>query len=406
MPSNRIPRIPAKLTVLSGVVLASTWLGAQEKPQFRATTDLVFRDVRVLDAQGRSVMDLAKTDFRVVEDGIEQQIVWFVRSVGDKIVTDDKPRVPPAEGLIVPARGPDDRSGRILIVLIDDLHLQGRDSPKVRKVLQTLRDEVVKSNDRIALVSTGYSAIEQNLTLDPYHKRFDAAIDQVMGSAPSPAEVIAAPTSAQGPVGLRWNAHVAFRTAYSLLEQLEKIPGRRKAFFYVSNGYDFNPFESSRLKAEMDRWATPKSDPGSSVNPFESRGQQFSESDLAVELMELVRAANRANTAFYPIDPRGLVDGPDIDQNVRADEWWKHVNAGISSLQVLAGETNGRAVVNTNNFAAEFRRINTDLADYYVLGYYSSNQDSSRRTRLVEISASRPSLRLEYQNRYTLRPGK
>ena len=50
--------------------------------------------------------------------------------------------------------------------------------------------------------------------------------------------------------------------------------------------------------------------------------------------------------------------------------------------------------------------FNTALADYYVLGYYSSNQDSSRRTRVVEISVSRAGLRLEYLNRYTLRPGK
>ncbi|HYN09924.1 MAG TPA: hypothetical protein VES67_21245 [Vicinamibacterales bacterium] len=189
-------------------------------------------------------------------------------------------------------------NGRIVIIFIDDLHLQARDSPRIQKVLRVLRDEVVKPNDRIAIVSSGYSSIAQNLTFDPDHSRLDAAIRKVMGTAPTPADVIAAASTAEGPAGLRYNAHVAFGTASSLLEQLEKIPGRRKAFFYVSNGYDFNPFESSRLKAEMDRWSVPgQPDASPQVNPFETRGQQFAESDLVRELAELVNAANRASTS-------------------------------------------------------------------------------------------------------------
>jgi VWFA-related protein len=376
-----------------------------QAPQFRAATDFVFRDVRVFDARGRAVVDLGRNEFRVREDGVEQRIEWFVRSVGDAIVTDDRPQASQTEGLILPKRSDDDRTGRILIVFIDDLHLYALDSIKTRKVLETLRDEVIKSNDRIAIVSTGYSSIAVNLTLDPRHEQFDAALRKVMGSAVTPSQVIATPSTSDGPAGLRFNAHVAFQTAYSLLEQLEKIPGRRKAFFYLSNGYDFNPFDSSRLKAEMDRWSVPGREEQPSVNPFETRGQQFSESDLARELGELARAANRANTVFYPIDPRGLVAGPEIDATVSASEWWRHVSEGVNSLQVLAGETKGRAVVNTNGFAEAFRRINSELSDYYVIGYYSSNRDSLRRTRQVEITVTRPGLRLEYQTRYSIRPG-
>jgi hypothetical protein len=122
------------------------------------------------------------------------------------------------------------------------------------------------------------------------------------------------------------------------------------------------------------------------------------------ELGELTRAANRANASFYTIDPRGLVGGPDIDVDLGAAEWWTHVSAGISSLQILASETMGRAVVNTNGFAREFRRIDAELSDYYVIGYQSTNHDPLLRTRDVEIVVvSRPGLRLTYQTRYSLR---
>ena len=36
---------------------------------------------------------------------------------------------------------------------------------------------------------------------------------------------------------------------------LEQVHNRRKAFIYVSNGYDFNPFEAGRQRATPKRAA-------------------------------------------------------------------------------------------------------------------------------------------------------
>ena len=52
----------------------------------------------------------------------------------------------------------------------------------------------------------------------------------------------------QGPTEVRHRAHVAFSTAYDLMKNLEKLQNRRKAVIYISSGYDFNPFEESRLE--------------------------------------------------------------------------------------------------------------------------------------------------------------
>ena len=45
------------------------------------------------------------------------------------------------------------------------------------------------------------------------------------------------------------------------------------------------------------------------TNPFAKQGNEFADADLASELGELTRAANRANATIYTIDPRGLVGG-------------------------------------------------------------------------------------------------
>ena len=47
-----------------------------------------------------------------------------------------------------------------------------------------------------------------------------------------------------------------------------------------------------------------------------NQGQQFADTDLSIELNELTRQANRANATFYTIDPRGLMAGQDLDEQV------------------------------------------------------------------------------------------
>ena len=90
----------------------------------------------------------------------------------------------------------------------------------------------------------------------------------MMGSGMTPQEIITANQTAEGPAGIRHNAHVAFSTAYDLLDQLGKITNRRKAFIYVSNGYDFNPFKNARFKYEQEKYARPDKD-----NPSQNENQ-------------------------------------------------------------------------------------------------------------------------------------
>ncbi len=62
------------------------------------------------------------------------------------------------------------------------------------------------------------------------------------------------PEGAQGPPEVRYRAHVAFSTANDIIAQLAQVHNRRKAFIYVSNGYDFNPFKDTRAKQEAERY--------------------------------------------------------------------------------------------------------------------------------------------------------
>ena len=129
----------------------------------------------------------------------------------------------------------------------------------------------------------------------------------------------------------------------------------------------------------------PREDP---FGNYDRQGQVFADGDLSIELAELARAANRANTSFYTVDPRGLIASPDLDIEVPIEEWQMHTWKTQNTLRMLAELTGGRAVVNRNDFEGAMREIDAETSDYYVVGFYTSNPDPTIRTRRLRVEVN------------------
>jgi hypothetical protein len=95
------------------------------------------------------------------------------------------------------------------------------------------------------IVSSGPSSIAVDMTYDK--NRLEEAIKKIAGNELKPTDIINGPSGAEGPSEVRYRAHVAFSTVNDVLKQLEAVHNRRKALVYVSDGYDFNPFQDARL---------------------------------------------------------------------------------------------------------------------------------------------------------------
>ena len=103
----------------------------------------------------------------------------------------------------------------------------------------------------------------------------------------------------------------------------------------------------------------------------------------------------------YTMDPRGLISGPDIDDNVPIDAWGEYIRTTRSSLRSLAELTGGISIVNTNNFEELLREIDAATSDYYVLGFYASNPDLSTRTRELNVTVNRENVTVRSRTSYT-----
>jgi VWFA-related protein len=358
---------------------------SQERPTFKVQVDLVTNDIIVRDEKGNFIPDLKKEEFEIFEDGVKQDISSMTVVTGGRVTNVlAPPPPPPPEGIVLPPTRPrNDVSGRIFLFF-------------------------------------GPSSIAVDMTYDK--TRLDEAIKKMAGNELKPTDIIQGPSGAEGPSEVRYRAHVAFSTVNDLLNNLDSVHNRRKALIYVSDGYDFNPFQDARLGlmdpnspfaqnefARTQNQANAQNGDGSSpqTDPFAQQQKQsetFADADLARELGELTRQANRSNVTMYTIDPRGLVGMGDIDEQVDPQQWQEYVRKSQDSLRVIAEETGGIAVVNQNDFSKALKRIDAETSDYYVLGYYSKNPDATTRRRQVEVKIARKGAQPWFRKEYVLKP--
>lgn len=103
-------------------------------------------------------------------------------------------------------------------------------------------------------------------------------------------------------------------------------------------------------------------------------------------MRDIVGAAARTNTAVYTWDPRGVAafefDLSEPGVSLVADR--RSLQETPESLRTIAGETGGRAIVNTNDPLALMRQMLVDSTTYYLLGFTSI--DGPRDGKFHEIS--------------------
>jgi hypothetical protein len=118
---------------------------------------------------------------------------------------------------------------------------------------------------------------------------------------------------------------------------------------------------------------------------------------------EIIDTANRANASFYTVDPRGLPVfdnpiGPAPPPPPTVD--FKQLQHRTDRLRELADNTDGFAVMGSNNLDPGLRRIADDLSSYYLLGYYSGNTKLDGRFRKITVRITRPGVEVRARRGY------
>jgi hypothetical protein len=100
---------------------------------------------------------------------------------------------------------------------------------------------------------------------------------------------------------------------------------------------------------------------------------------------------------------RGLVAfdapvGPDRPPSIRDDQ--SNLRVKQDGLRFLADNTDGTALINTNNIDGGLQRILDDLSSYYLFGYYSTNTKLDGRFRNITVRVKRPGVKVRARRGY------
>lgn len=424
----------SRLTVSLFALAASAALFAQadqsaqapQQPTFRAGANYVRVDMYATE-DGQPVEDIKLEELDLREDGVPQNIETFehvvVRAAGAQETRIEPNTVAESRQMAADARA------RVLVIFLDTYHTQLGSSARMRVPLTRFLDRVLGPDDLVALMTPEMSATDltfarkttviSNIMQEEWWGRRSRLTDR------DPKEEMyeacyGAPTSSNGIASemmARRREKLTLDSLDDLIVHLRGLREERKAVITVTEGWrlfseDRNltrstgqPPVTSPVGISGGRLGVGRQGNASGVDQLECDADRnvLALLDDERRLRDIADAANRANVTFYPVYAQGLTPfdapiGPERPPPPSVDS--ANLNTRQNSLRELAENTDGTAVIGTNDIERGLRRIAADLSSYYLLGYYSTNTKLDGRFRNIEVKLKRPGVQVRARRGY------
>jgi VWFA-related protein len=287
-------------------------------------------------------------------------------------------------------------NGRVFAILMDDVNIPWDDLDMImsaREIGRALVDGLAPS-DVAAVIYPRDAGLSQDFTTDRRKllesiQKFDPEEpdrflpygNTYRGPGQGGGDMIQrfAPSMARSNCQLRQLTVPALQT---LVARLATIPNRRKTIVLVSTGVPLN------LGATRD-----------------CAGQ------LAMDMRDVFRDAQRANVNIHGIDPGGYRGYENYLQTpIRRGRPAEHVASESAArnaarlrhdfLEITADHTGAQAIVNSQDVGGGISRLFAEDSIYYLIGYQTSNGRPDGKFRRVEVKVKRPGLMARTRSGY------
>jgi VWFA-related protein len=348
---------------MRGVVVAALALGLAQAPSPAPPSNPVVRvDAVITDARGRPIMDLSPDDFAIVEDGVLE-----------KVESAALHRAAPAAGAVVPIASREDEraaaqnDARLVAIYLDEYHVAAEESESTRRFITDFIQQHLGPRDLAIVVKPLDSLTSLRMTQN--REGLLEAVRTFEGRKGNYEPVNAFERNYMAPDPARnegMRAQIALSALNALATHLGGLGDGRKTLIVVSEGF----------------------------------GRPPRRRDAALPTIETVtRAANRALTSIYAIDPRAIVGGvagapgsSDASQEER------------DALRHLGGDTDGRAMLVPSDVAPGIARLVSDAAAYYTLTFHPAHPTETRTFHPIDIRVRRPTAAVHGRPGYWLIP--
>ncbi|MBI3401466.1 MAG: VWA domain-containing protein [Acidobacteria bacterium] len=404
--------------VLGIVALAQT---PAQQPTFRTEANYVRVDAYPTK-DGAPVTDLTQADFDVLENGIPQKIEQFEHVMIRGNLPQELRREPNS---VAQSRAQmTDPRARVFVIFLDTGHVDVFGSHNIRQPLIDTLNRLIGENDLVGVMTPEMSALDvtfarRSTTIEGFLARHWTWGDRDKLVPEDPVEkdyqicYIREPGIADEMIARRREKH-ALDALDDLVTYLRGAREERKAILTITEGWLL--YRPSQPLADAKRSAPPsiainpatgkpaigdRNFPGAPPASDCDRDRlNLAALDDEQDYRRLLDEANRANASFYPIDPRGL---PVFDTPISAPAPLAVDLAMLrqreTSLRTLAENTDGLAMVNSNDLARGFKRIVDDLSSYYLMGFYSNGRLDGKFHALT-VRVKRPGISVRARRGY------
>ncbi|HYJ45165.1 MAG TPA: VWA domain-containing protein, partial [Pyrinomonadaceae bacterium] len=409
----------------------------------RIRTELVQTDVSVFDKQGRFVEGLKPEQFELSLDGKPQAISFFERVTAGSSTEAAQLTAVRSGGGGGDSRGASIKNGvnegttstapdqgRVIFFFVDDLHTSGASMIHAREALQDFVENQLRPDDQAAIVSaSGQIGFLQQLTDNQTVLR--AAIKR-LGYKQNP-EAYTGKTQISEYAASQVLDY-GNRELYAYLLESIKIeqqmgPGSRHGDHHLAASYSAAPYLKNRLYQVNNQGRMTTADtldslrslmlssgaiPGRKLVFFLSDGFLVNERKAgALQMLHSVtEAAARAGAVVYTMDLRGttfgLGSGVDASTNDYIDLTARR--SGVASgelsatrepLQLIADETGGRAIFNSNSIGDVVLQAIKETSRYYLLAWRPDGEvQREARSRIKIGIKDHPELRVRLRNSF------
>ena len=397
---------------------------AAQQPTFRGGINYVRVDMYASTRDGVPITDLRRDEIELLEDGKAQDIKDFERVQVDTL-TPQELRIEP-NSVEQSRQMAGDGRARIFVVFLDTFHTTIEGSANMRIPLVRFLDRAMGANDMVAVMTPEMSASDITLgrkttvisnimqrewtwgRRNRLDQQFDMQEALYTACYPGDQQLVKAMRD-------RRREKQTLDALQDLIVHLQGIREERKAILTVSEGWRlFQPDEKLANRGGSDipnveRLFTPadraRTAGGGNVDKAQCDADRIAlaRMDDAQRIRELTESANRGNVTFYPVYARGLVVfdsdiGPDPPPSLQEDS--AILRNRQDSLRGLAIDTDGTAIINSNDIEGGISRIVADLSSYYLLGYESTNSKLDGKFRTITVRVKRPDTKVRARRGY------
>jgi len=369
--------------------------------KFQANSNLVVEAVSVLDKSGNPVEGLTAKDFAITEDGAPQTISFCEFQKIDAVEPQlsrrpeqaaapaaQHPTVEPVTKTQIAPEPPGDiryRNRRLLALYFDMSAMPPQDQYRAQAAALKFIDKQMQPADLVAVFAfSDTMKVLQDFTDDRIE--IVKAINKLfIGEAQGFDAVISDDSTADygsafGEDDSEFNLFTtdrqlnALQTAVKLLADLNE----KKVLVYFASGLNLNGV-----------------------------GNQS-------QFQATTNAALRANTSIYTVDARGLIAMAPLGDATHGSSGGMGMYTGGAAmamagalqrsqdtLYALAADTGGKAFLDNNDLSTGIVNAEKAISSYYIIGYYSQNNNTDGKFRRIKIAYSGDiSAKLDYRVGY------